>query len=576
MATFEHTMLADTMRKLRLPPADDDAFNNWLSASDHLSLITDIAAQDEQILYAGSRTILINAVLLPRTAIHELNREELLSWGFSDIRYVAHYDIPYWYGDEEPEDMYLSIEQAEHIHGTIWRDALPLVYRRYFPGMDDPTTQRLELLQTFRHVLDVDWVSHRHAYCLLNDRGDLEDIISVTHDEDIRLVTCKTSFLDEYLLATETVLALQFDFTLYRRGVAWLDLPRDMEHVVHTPTENLVYRQASQESVLGHARGVHVIPPSVSKDDAIRSIRDRWHIGPRDDEGVEFLVVDWRYKRLLTVSSAKSAYTNRFQRKEGLPFDLSPAFFDSRVLERYTGHRERYTVEDRLISCRGIWSLRSYGVNKAGQVFAYLCDLGDMPIPEQEHWKLYNRKPKAWLPESAIRTDFLGQVSEFTPTQRMRYILNQWDWSQVSWWKTSSEGIDKDTPIPRSDSRDMWSKVLQTTVQLVIEGFQASVIRTRLQEKGLAFARDERSIVLLERLCGVHKDQGERGLPGLRRLQRLRTEVAAHRSLDGGRGLANEALRRHGSYAAQYEDLCGRVADELEAIEGAFQKGEET
>ena len=576
MATFEHTTVADTMRQLRLPPDDDVAFNNWLSASDHLSLVTDITAQDEQILYAGSRTILINAVLLPRTAIHELNREELLSWGFSDIRHVANYDIPYWYGDDEPQDMYLSIEHTEHIRGAIWTDAIPLVYHRYFPGIDDPTTQRLELLQAFRHVLGVDWVSHRHAYCLLNDCGDLEDIISVTRDDDIRLVTCRTSFLDEYLLATETVLVLQFDFTLYRRGVASLDLPRDMEHVVHTPTENLVYRQASLESVYGYARGVHVIPPSVSKIDAIRSIRDRWHIGPRDDEGVEFLVADWRYERLLTVSTAKNAYTNRFERKEGLPFDLSPAFFDPRVLERYTGNREKYTVEDRLISCRSMWSLRSYGVNKAGQVFAYLCDLGDMPISEQEHWKLYNRKPKAWLPESAIKTDFGGQVSDFTSTQRMRYILSQWEWNQVSWWKTSSEGIDKDTPVPRSDSRDMWSKILQTTAQLIIEGFQTSVIRRRLKEKGLAFSREERSIALLERLCGVHKEQGGRGFPDLRRLQRLRTEVAAHRSSDGGRGLANEALRRHGSYAAQYEDLCGRVTDELEAIEGAFREGDET
>lgn len=576
MTTFEHMTFANIMRALRRPPDDDDAFNSWLSGRDHLSLITDITAQDEQILYASSRTILINAVLFPRTAIDELSRDELLSWGFSDIRSVAYYDIPYWYGDDEPQDMYLSIEQAENIHGAMWTDAIPLVYRRHFPGMDDLTMQHLELLQQFRHVLDVDWVNHRHAYCLLNDQGDFEDIISVTHDGDVRLVTCKTSFLDEYLLATDTILVLQFDFSLYRRGVASLDMPHDIEYVVHTPTENVVYRQAFVESAFGHARGVHLMPPTFSVADAIHSIRDRWHIGPHDDEGVEFLVADWRYQRLLTVSSAKNARTNYFERKEGLPFDLSPAFFDPGVLERYTGNRDKYTVEDRVISCHGIWSLRSYGTNDAGQVFAYLCDLGDMPIPEQEHWKIYNRKPKAWLPESAIRTDFYGEVSDFTPTQRMRYILSQWEWNQVSWWETSSEGIDKDTPIPRGDSRDMWSRVLQTTTQLVIEGFQTSVIRARLQEKGLAFATNEGSIVLLERLCGVHKGQGGSGFPGLRRLQRLRTEVAAHRSSDGGRALANDALRRHGSYAAHYEDLCGRVADELEAVEGVFEEGDDT
>ena len=571
MATFEHQTLVTIIRQLRLPPDDDEAFDKWLSADDHLSLVTNTMHPSELILYARSDTVLINAVLLPLTAMNEVTQGDLLSWGFSDIRSVAYYDIPYSYGDADPTEMHLSIEPADNIHGKMWKEAIPLVYHRYFSGMDDRTLQHLELLQEFRHVLDVDWVSHRHAYCLLNDVGDLDDIISVTHDNDVRLVTCKKSFLDEYLLATQTILVLQFDLTLYRRGVASRGIPRDVEHTIHTPTDNLVYRQASVRSVFGNARGVRLIPPSISLEDAIRSIRDRWRVGPRDDEGVEFLVVDWRHERLLKVSSAKNARTNYFEGKEGLPFDLSPAFFDPEVLERYTGNREKYTVEDRLISCRGIWSLRSCGTNDAGQVFAYLCDLADMPIAEQEHWKLYNEEPKAGLPESAIKTDFFGEVSEFTPTQRMRYILSQWEWNRVSWWKTSSGGVDKDTPIPRSDNREVWSRVLQTTAQLVIEGFQAKVIKAQLGRRKMAFEDGERSIALLERLCGIHKDEGGNGLPALRILQRLRTEVASHRSSDGGRGLANEAVRKHGSYAAHYEDLCGRVAGELEAIEEAFE-----
>lgn len=294
--------------------------------------------------------------------------------------------------------------------------------------------------------------------------------------------------------------------------------------------------------------------------------------GQADDEGVEFIIHDWRYQRICKTSTARHATTNYFAATKGLPFELSPAFFDPTVLSKYKADSDKYTVGDRNIECRGAWGLRAYGTNDAGQVFAYLCYLRDIPLEEQRYWQLHNEEPRAGLPKAVITSDFHGDVPDATPPQEMRYVLEQWDYHNVTWWKRGDEGIRENTTVPRTNTRDEWGRAIQNAARLIVEGFRMSEIRHQLRTRGIDFDEREQSIALLERLCMVHKSDNGPGFAGLREMQRLRSEGGySHRRSGGGRPVANAVLTEHGSYATHYEVVCGRVTGELKIIQETFE-----
>lgn len=76
------------------------------------------------------------------------------------------------------------------------------------------------------------------------------------------------------------------------------------------------------------------------------------------------------------------------------------------------------------VQCRASWTLRAYDVNEAGQVFAYICYLRNLPYNEQLHWRQYNEASKASISERALVNDFKGEFVNFQhPRSEMLSIL---------------------------------------------------------------------------------------------------------------------------------------------------------
>jgi len=59
-------------------------------------------------------------------------------------------------------------------------------------------------------------------------------------------------------------------------------------------------------------------------------------------------------------------------------------------LHRFKADPEKYSLDDRSITCRNAWYLKSYDINEAGQVHAYIGDLARLPIEEQRYWQSFN------------------------------------------------------------------------------------------------------------------------------------------------------------------------------------------
>jgi hypothetical protein len=151
-------------------------------------------------------------------------------------------------------------------------------------------------------------------------------------------------------------------------------------------------------------RGIQLIRPL----ETISQYHDR--LTRRDDsrEYASFVAQDWKNRVIREISCAPGATANYFTKSDS-PYETTPAFFRPEVLTKYKSDPSKYTLEERSISCRGAWSLRTYDINEAGQVHTYLVYLRDLPYAEQLYWKAFNEEPKAPLSKRAIGTDFEGQ-----------------------------------------------------------------------------------------------------------------------------------------------------------------------
>ena len=97
------------------------------------------------------------------------------------------------------------------------------MFARQMMGTDYPT--RYELLQEFVHAAGIYWLDEHHAYCKVDENGDIEPIVSITDDlgeERFVLITCKRKPLEQYLAATGNVLARLFDFMMIGDGFSSL------------------------------------------------------------------------------------------------------------------------------------------------------------------------------------------------------------------------------------------------------------------------------------------------------------------------------------------------------------------
>ena len=444
-----------------------------------------------------------------------------------------------------------------------------LVFGRTFEGLSGADRIYFEINQEYTHVTEIHWRPEQSAYCRFDENGDLECVVSVTsRDGNARTVSC-VSFawrqLEEFLTATNSTLVRRFDFTLMRSNNfnGWSNTPE----LLVRESDSLFFHQKI-DSAAAYTTGVQLITPLRPRSNIFEELRD----GRKEKEHVEFITYDWRNNSIRMVSTEPTATTNYFEAKNNpLPFELSPAFFRPEVILKYKMDKDKYTVEDRQITCRSAWVLRSYDVNEAGQIFAYIRDLRNLPYTEQLHWKSYNEKPKSGISERAFINDFKGEFTLVSdPLIEILSILRSWRDTQVSWWTLRDERLLGRVSTPLTSSRDEWAEAFMDLSKLVVEGFIISVIREKLEKDLIAYEKQEQSIALLERLVnGITEPNERKTLDGLRTVQRIRT-IRGHASGAEADTLVRDILARYESFTQHFKVVCKTVAFELQTISDAF------
>ena len=209
-----------------------------------------------------------------------------------------------------------------------------------------------------------------------------------------------------------------------------------------------------------------------------------WRFSDNEEEiekkYAEFIVHDWKNKKILKNYSIDPKNFANYFTKSDLPFETSPIFFKAEVLDKYKNNPDKYELQERTISCRGGWYLETYDINQYNQVHTYAVYLARLPYKEQLHWLQYNEAPKGDISKRAFQTDFeakfpyenplLQQLQESLETLRKTEVGDEklFIWSPKGGsWETASKGLH----YVNSENANQWHDFIIAIANATNEGF---------------------------------------------------------------------------------------------------------
>ena len=574
MVTYAHERLLISLEAADKMPDGPSEMAAWLRGTDHLKLLRTDAGDTEIILTAFSSGTCMNSFVVPKD-LPGLQGDLLALYDWSPNPYHHDGSSYSWIWDLGTGDVHAD-EGGGGGRGGLPPSVSPLVFFRTIEGVDDDTRVSREIAQDFIHASATFWRSERRSYSRLNFRGDWEDVVSCSVGETpshIDLVSAHRQSIDLHLTALEAVLVRVFEFHLQSKDLPPLFHFTDEDRRFKTVEDNLHHRGVISDKGIGIICGVQIIHPTLSSTEVEHLVKKGRIPDPQESDPVSFIVDDIRNGVVTTVSTDPSTTTDYFTTAgNSLPFETSPAYFRPDVLLKYKADRDKYTVRDTEIECRGGWGLRSYHVNDAGQISAYICDLRNLPHEEQLHWATYNERPKAGLSARAIETDFQGKwPEEMTALEKLVDVLQGWRGPDVKWWTWRDEHSPELLTVPRTESRQEWGDALVALSNSVIEGFVVKELRQILRDGGGNVDKQWRSIKLLEEILqnrGIPLPGGS--LTALREVNEGRVFSDLHATGSKGAELSRAVMEKHGTFTAHFEYLCEEVAKELALVEQAL------
>jgi hypothetical protein len=560
--------MSDELRRLSAEPSTDADWIRWLDPRHLAATLKGLSEGEEIILYAGLPSVFVHTVGVPSERLDRPDSAYLLQWniGAHDGSWSAVFGF-------HPPAVRVDPPLTHTSTATLERGS-KLIYPRSFEGLIGDK-HYFELEQAFTHLMALHYVTERRAWCRLDERGDVAELVRIvqipanTYGRDGTVVLAARPILDEWMAITQSALVQMFDMTrMGRRQLARSEIG-EMEAVVDG---DCIYKFRNDDDAVV-VRGVNVIRSRMTTD-ALFARTGLSGVTTDERRYAAFIAYDFRRGELATISTAPGATAN-YVEESSLPFEMSPAFFRPEVLLRYKQDSDKYRIRHRSIGCRGAWHLQTFDMNEAGQVFTYLCYLSRLPYEEQLYWKAHNEEPKAPISKRALKTDFEGAffVDEPDPLEQLKQRLDDWYRRRVEWWTLRAEKLPDRCQYPVTSSADEWADEIMNLHQLLVEGFEETRLRARVAALGSMPEPRWRSLKLLEACLVAWRFDEERArkiTAPFHQLHELRIKVKGHAPGTEADALKREAVAEHRSYQRHFEAVCAACAESVEVIDQVF------
>ena len=226
---------------------------------------------------------------------------------------------------------------------------------------------------------------------------------------------------------------------------------------------------------------------------------------------------------------------NHFGANPGAPHYFQPIYFRREILQRYYESPEKFSVEDGRLSCVGLWVLQIDN-DHPDHVVVFLGDLGrDLPESERPYWQTFNVVPTGRPSRTVMKRSFLALPADPEAPDlgfKLAYSRFNAKWHERFGWVLFKEPEPDDAHIlqrlrvPLNDSQPEFEDQVMGLAKVSIDALNERALQEQLPPK----SKDEKGISKLERW--MHQQQYpsvDRDIAFLRRLQRLRSKLTAHR-----------------------------------------------
>jgi hypothetical protein len=558
---------------------DSMSTDEWLTMSDvRQSLLKSIHGLVPIHYQAGtpSNSLVVASVLLPRKSFRKSLIDDLVNW--NTMPYQSGWGEVITFGVGGKKNYSLEAPFADFEPASLSSKVVPIYTLRENPLVKDREAY-MEINPQITHIHDLHWVNERSAYCTLDEAGDIQEVIPIKMGGDGWLVAILEDLLLRHMLLGNYILIRFFDCD--RSVINDVVVPNATDQAAtERIDEGEIYARWTPvrrggRTVRAYMRGFQIVRPP--KDARLRqAILDRGR-----KQYSTFITHDWKHQIVAEVSCDPENLGNYFV-DSPYPYEISPAFFKREVLRKYQDDPDKYTVEEGSISCRSSWSLR-FAVNEAGQVHAYLKDLGHLPYSEQLYWCSYNEKPKGSLSEGTYRRDFLGQwYDEPEPLRDLKRLLRSFPAvnttaGSVELWRVPEHAdtdlADRVHYLAGTSSKE-WENEIVALDRFVVEGLNLKYLRRVAEELGIAH-ETLGSIVLLREVLtakGIADDIVKTIFEPLKELHDLRSKFGSHRKSSDTTAIAKEIRRRHKDLAAHHRDLVRRTSEAMTSLSNLIRK----
>ena len=520
------------------------------------------AIDDFQVVYARTKSLFINSLMVNKNKLEPLQVKDLLKWRFNGYES--------WGIVETNSSLCIDHPLSYSVVKTL-EYADQLLYIRNFEGVPD-IGEYVEISQKFAQTFGIHYIQERNAWCHIDEDGNIEPVVSVfrednksSFDESL-VVLIKRDILEQYAALTNSVLVRLFVFTrISNNFTTWHSNSTIKERKYG---DNIYYYCRIEKNIGSYFRGFQIVPCIDSNENILNSLK--YSYSKSDRKYAKFLCFDWKNNKNIKHSCSPKRLSSYFV-KSSLLYELSPAFFNPEVLRKYKDDSEKYNLTERSVSCRDTWNLETYDINEEGQVHTYMIYLSRLPHKEQLHWKQFNEMPKASISKRSYINDFLASwSSKYNPLSSLKSKLTQ---SNFLFWRLKDKQLLNIVNYTVTNSKDEWSKDILHLDQLLIEGFNEKWLRKIANKLNVTLDNNDRSISLIKNILielKYDKHSACKIVEPFRVLREHRNKLIAHSSIKDAQQLKSKAFENHGSLPKHFRHLVTECDHSMQSLIEAF------
>ena len=310
-----------------------------------------------------------------------------------------------------------------------------------------------------------------------------------------------------------------------------------------------------------------IVRPQISINDLVSAWKNEEN--PSSRKYATFKIYDRKNDLNVETSCAPEFLSNYFQPSD-LPWEISPAFFRPEVLHRFKADPEKYSLEDRSISCRNAWYLKTYDINEAGQVHTYVGYLGYLPYEEQIYWQAFNEWPKGPISARAHQTDIVGDWHhDYEPLSALKHTVSMLDAMPPPWWKPRCTALSDAVRYPATDSVKEWGDEVLALDQYLVEGFLLKPLRELAESGGRVVEQKWASLRVLQEVLvakGRSEAESKALVMPMQKLHALRTDVRGHATTEKKKKAESDARTVFGTLRAHFTQMvtdCEKSLNEI-------------